>query len=81
VGLAVHDVGDYSTPVEPGMVFVIEPQFRVPDENIYVRLEDMIVVTEESVEVITDFVPRDIEGIEALMKEEGMLQKFDFTLE
>ena len=41
----------------------------------------MIVVTEESVEVITDFVPRDIEGIEALMKEEGMLQKFDFTLE
>ncbi|MDZ7754800.1 Xaa-Pro peptidase family protein [Rhodohalobacter sp.] len=81
VGLAVHDVGDYSTPVEPGMVFVIEPQFRVPEENIYVRLEDMIVVTEDGVEVITDFVPRDIEGIEALMREEGMLQKVDIKLD
>jgi len=81
VGLAVHDVGDYSVPVEPGMVFVIEPQFRVPEENIYVRLEDMIVVTEDGVEIITDHVPRDIEGIEALMHEEGMLQKFDVKLE
>ncbi len=81
VGLAVHDVGDYSTPIEPGMVFVIEPQFRVPEENIYVRLEDMIVISEEGVEVITDFVPRDIEGIEALMQEEGLLQKFDFKLD
>ena len=81
VGLAVHDVGDYSVPVEPGMVFVIEPQFRVPEENIYVRLEDMIVVTEDGVEIITDFVPRDIEGIEALMREEGMLQQFDFKLD
>jgi len=81
VGLAVHDVGDYSTPVEPGMVFVIEPQFRVPEENIYVRLEDMIVVTEDGVEIITDHVPRDIEGVEALMREEGMLQKFDIKLD
>jgi len=81
VGLAVHDVGDYSVPVAPGMVFVIEPQFRVPEENIYVRLEDMIVVTENGVEVITDFVPRDIEGIETLMREEGILQQFDFKLD
>jgi Xaa-Pro aminopeptidase len=81
VGLAVHDVGDYSAPIEPGMVFVIEPQFRVPEENIYVRLEDMIVVTENGVDVITDIFPRDIECIEALMREEGMLQKFDFKLD
>lgn len=78
VGLAVHDVGDYTAAVEPGMVFVIEPQFRVPEENIYIRLEDMIVITEDGAEVITDFVPRDIDGIEALMSEEGMLQQFDF---
>jgi len=41
----------------------------------------MIVVTEDGVEIITDHVPRDIEGIEALMHEEGMLQKFDVKLE
>lgn len=75
VGLAVHDVGNYFVPVQPGMVFVVEPQFRVPEENIYIRLEDMIVVTENGVEVITDYVPRDIEGIEKLMSEEGLLQK------
>jgi len=81
VGLAVHDVGDYTAAVEPGMVFVIEPQFRVPEENIYIRLEDMIVITEDGAEVITDYVPRDIDGIEALMSEEGMLQQFDFKLD
>lgn len=81
VGLAVHDVGDYSAPVEPGMVFVIEPQFRVPEELIYIRLEDMIVITEDGPVVISDFVPRDIEGIEALMREEGLLQKADFKLD
>jgi Xaa-Pro aminopeptidase len=81
VGLAVHDVGNYFVPVQPGMVFVVEPQFRVPEENIYIRLEDMIVVTESGVDVITDHVPRDIDGIEALMKIEGILQKYPAVVE
>ncbi|MGM0586967.1 MAG: aminopeptidase P N-terminal domain-containing protein [Bacteroidota bacterium] len=74
VGMSVHDVGDYSVPLEEGMVFVIEPQFRVPEDRIYIRLEDMIVVTEDGVEVISDFLPRDIESIEQIMQEEGLLQ-------
>lgn len=76
VGMSVHDVGNLRVPIEPGMVFVIEPQFRVPDENIYVRLEDMIVITEDGAEVISDFLPRDIESIEKLIQEEGLLQKY-----
>ncbi len=74
VGMAVHDVGDYSKPIEPGMVFVIEPQFRIPEERVYVRLEDMIIIREDGPDVITDRYPRDIESIEAIMREEGMLQ-------
>ena len=77
VGMAVHDVGNYTVPLEPGMVFVIEPQFRVEEENIYLRLEDMIVITEEGAEIISDFVPRDIQSIEKILTEEGMLQKND----
>lgn len=76
VGMSVHDVGDYSVPIEPGMVFVIEPQFRVPEENIYIRLEDMIIITEDGAEVYSDFLPRDIESIEMLMQEDGLLQKY-----
>jgi Xaa-Pro aminopeptidase len=74
VGMSVHDVGDYSVPLEEGMVFVIEPQFRVPEDRIYIRLEDMIVVTEDGVDIISDFLPRDIEGIERIMQEDGLLQ-------
>jgi Xaa-Pro aminopeptidase len=81
VGMAVHDVGNYSVPVQAGMIFVIEPQFRIPEEDIYVRLEDMILVTENGVEVISDFVPRDIEGIERLMKEPGMLLAHPFPVD
>jgi Xaa-Pro aminopeptidase len=64
-----------------GIVFEFILRKECPEENIYIRLEDMIVATETGVEVITNFVPRDIAGIEALMKEEGLLQKFDFKPE
>jgi Xaa-Pro aminopeptidase len=76
VGMSVHDVGNYSVPIEPGMVFVIEPQFRVPEERIYIRLEDMIFVTEDGVEIYSDFLPRDIENIEKIMREPGLLQQY-----
>lgn len=76
VGMSVHDVGDYSVPIEPGMVFVIEPQFRVPEELIYIRLEDMILVTEDGVQIYSDFLPRDIESIEDIMREDGILQQY-----
>jgi len=76
VGMSVHDVGNYSVTIEPGMVFVIEPQFRVPEERIYIRLEDMIFVTEDGVEVYSDFLPRDIESIEKIIREPGLLQQY-----
>jgi len=76
VGMAVHDPFPNSGELLPGMIFVIEPQFRVPDEKIYIRLEDTILLTEDGVEIITDFVPRDIDSIERLVRQEGMLQHY-----
>lgn len=44
VGLQVHDVGDSSKPLQPGMVFTIEPGIYIPEENIGIRIEDMYFV-------------------------------------
>jgi Xaa-Pro aminopeptidase len=77
VGMAVHDVGVHDGTLAPGMVFTIEPQFRVPEEKIYIRLEDVIVVRESGAEVLTDFLPMEMDAIEGVMKEEGVLQIMD----
>jgi Xaa-Pro aminopeptidase len=76
VGMAVHDDGPYEGPLRPGMVFTIEPQFRVPEEKIYIRLEDLIVVTEKGIEIVSDWLPSDVEAIEKKMQEDGLLQRY-----
>jgi Xaa-Pro aminopeptidase len=69
VGLEVHDVGGLQAPTfEPGRVFTIEPQMRLEDEHLGVRLEDMIVITETGYENLSQFVPIEVKDIEALMK-------------
>jgi Xaa-Pro aminopeptidase len=76
VGMATHDVGNDSGPLRPGMVFTIEPALRVPEEMIYIRLEDLIIINEDGAEIVSEFVPMDIEAIEDLMDEEGLLQRY-----
>jgi Xaa-Pro aminopeptidase len=76
VGMATHDVGRDCGPLRPGMVFTIEPALRVPEEKIYIRLEDVIIIGEGKADILTTFVPMDIQGIESLMREEGMLQRY-----
>ena len=78
LGMATHDVGQRqdTTPLKPGMVFTIEPALRVPEEKFRIRIEDLIVITENGAEIVSDFVPREIEEIEKLMKEKGLLQKY-----
>ncbi len=78
VGMAVHDDGDYNyrrLPLAPGMVFSVDPTLRVPEENLYLRYEDTVVVTEDGVENFTDFLPSELDDLEALMREEGVVQK------
>ena len=75
VGMAVHDVGSYRDGLKPGHVFSIDPQLRVPEENLYLRYEDTVVVTETGVENFTDFLPMELEAIEALVQEKGIVQK------
>jgi Xaa-Pro aminopeptidase len=68
VGLEVHDVGGLQAPtLEPGRVFTIEPQMRLDDEHLGVRLEDMILITETGYENLSSFVPIEVRDIEKLM--------------
>jgi Xaa-Pro aminopeptidase len=76
VGMATHDDGPHGGPLKAGMVFTIEPQLTVPDEKIYIRLEDMIFITDKGAEVVSNDAPWDIDAIEKAMKEEGMLEKY-----
>ncbi len=45
LGLDVHDVGGYDTPLSPGMVMTVEPGIYIPEEGIGVRIEDDILIT------------------------------------
>lgn len=77
VGLDVHDVGRYtagtaSRPLEPGMVFTVEPGIYVGADsgadrkwwNIGVRIEDIVVVTATGHECLSCFVPREASEVE-----------------
>lgn len=75
VGMAVHDVGSYKEGLKPGHVFSVDPQLRVPEENLYLRFEDTIVVTDTGYENFTAFIPMELDAMEAMVKEKGLVQK------
>ena len=77
VGLAVHDDGPYRHgPLKVGHVFSVDPQLWVPEENLYLRYEDTIVVTKDGNENFTDFLPSELDALEALVRKKGILQTF-----
>lgn len=75
VGMEVHDVSVPYTMLKPGMIFSIEPALTIPEDRVYIRLEDTILVTETGYENLSAMLPADIEGIEKLMAEPGLLDR------
>jgi Xaa-Pro aminopeptidase len=75
VGMAVHDVGIVrGVPLKPGMVFTIDPMIWIHEERLYIRIEDMALVTETGVENLSGFVPSKLEEVEALIREKGLIE-------
>lgn len=67
IGLDVHDVGIWTEPIQAGMVFTVEPGIYIREENMGIRLENDILITEDGfVDLMAD-IPLEIEDIEALM--------------
>ncbi|HWQ03508.1 MAG TPA: Xaa-Pro peptidase family protein [Candidatus Nitrosotenuis sp.] len=67
VGLSVHDPAEPGRALEPGMVFTIEPGIYIPEENLGVRIEDMVLVTETGAKLLTARLPRKADEIEKFM--------------
>jgi Xaa-Pro aminopeptidase len=77
VGMTVHDDGDYShSALKSGQVFSIDPQLRVTEERIYMRYEDVIVITATGYDNFTEFLPTELDDIEKLVGKGGMLEAF-----
>jgi len=74
VGMATHDVGGSPQVLQPGMVFANEPYTFYPDENLGVRTEDTVLITDKGCEILTAGIPRSVKDIEALMKKDGIPQ-------
>jgi Xaa-Pro aminopeptidase len=67
VGMSVHDVGDYDLPLQPGMVIAVEPIIDIPEEDLHIRIEDTVLITEDGAEILSAHVPKEVDEILALV--------------
>lgn len=67
IGLEDHEVGDVSSAneavIQPGQVFSVEPGIYLLDEGIGVRIEDLVLITEDGCEVL-NHVTKDLIVVE-----------------
>ncbi len=75
VGMEVHDVTVPFDELKPGMIFTIEPAMTIPDDRVYIRLEDVLLVTPDGYENLSAFAPIDPDAVEKLMAEHGFAEK------
>ena len=67
LGLDVHDVGNRYRPFESGMVFTCEPGIYIREENLGIRLENDILITENGPVDLMAAIPIEADEIELLM--------------
>lgn len=67
LGLDVHDVGNMYGKMVPGMVWTVEPGIYIREENLGVRIENNILITEDGVVDLMKNVPREVDEIEEIM--------------
>lgn len=69
LGLDVHDVGDYSVPLQEGDVITIEPGIYIPEESIGIRIEDNYWITKDGAVCLSEELPKEADDIEAVMQQ------------
>ena len=68
LGLDTHDVGHYSLNLQPGMVITIEPGLYIAEEEIGIRIEDDILITEEGPVNLSKDIIKEVKDIEHALK-------------
>lgn len=69
LGMDTHDVGGREATLEEGNIITVEPGIYIPEENLGVRIEDDILVTETGYQNLSIAIPKEILEIEAILKE------------
>ena len=72
VGLETHDVSAPFDVLQPGMIFTLEPALTIPDERVYIRIENVYLITPTGYENLSAMAPVEPAAIEKLMREEGI---------
>ena len=67
IGLDVHDVGHWHKPIEAGHVFTVEPGIYIRKENLGIRIENDILITEDGFIDLMGHIPVEADEIEAMM--------------
>ena len=67
LGLDTHDVGDRKLILRPGNVITVEPGLYFVEDEIGVRIEDNVLVTEEGHECLSKGIVKEIYDVEKLM--------------
>jgi len=75
VGMEVHDEGDYTQPLQAGMVLAIE-QGVAPPNGPRAALEDDVLVTEDGYDWLTRSIPIEVDEVEALAQRTSNFEAF-----
>ncbi len=68
LGLDVHDIGNKYEPMQAGMVFTCEPGIYIPGENLGIRIENDILITENGQHDLMASIPIEADEIEEIMQ-------------
>lgn len=68
LGVDVHDLGTRNEPILPGMVFTVEPGIYIEQEQMGIRIENNIWITEDGNIDLMKNIPITVEEIEGLLK-------------
>jgi Xaa-Pro aminopeptidase len=68
LGIDVHDLGTRTGPLQPGMLVTVEPGIYIEEEQIGIRIENNVWITENGNEDLMSKIPVTVGEIESLMK-------------
>jgi Xaa-Pro aminopeptidase len=66
VGLDVHDLST-NEPLKPGAVVTLEPGIYIAEENLGIRIEEVVLITPQGAQVLSAALPKEASEVEKAM--------------